>query len=210
MILLTCSSHGLALNVHTDLTFFDHIVPCGIADKAVTSVTREVSEGARWGGGAEPAEPAGGSSRGSPLDHRQGFSVGTSNSGGCALDAATNPGQDNGFPSYHHPERSASAINHPEPPLTLEATDRSRSRPDSALDLLYPRVISRFLEAFVDRLGYMDPPRSLFSAQSQAFGQENVSGAGSPAGVSLLEVVHVTVGDLDQPGSPVYVSGIGV
>jgi len=28
------SSHGFALNVHTDLSFFDHIVPCGLADKA--------------------------------------------------------------------------------------------------------------------------------------------------------------------------------
>ena len=28
--------------MHTDLSFFDHIVPCGIADKAVTSVQREL------------------------------------------------------------------------------------------------------------------------------------------------------------------------
>jgi len=33
--------HGLALNVNTDLHFFDHIVPCGIADKAVTSIEKE-------------------------------------------------------------------------------------------------------------------------------------------------------------------------
>jgi len=33
--------HGLALNVQPDLTYFDHIVPCGIADKAVTSIANE-------------------------------------------------------------------------------------------------------------------------------------------------------------------------
>ena len=31
--------HGLALNVHTDLAAFEHIVPCGIVGKPVTSVT---------------------------------------------------------------------------------------------------------------------------------------------------------------------------
>ncbi|MEX0686289.1 MAG: lipoyl(octanoyl) transferase LipB [Balneolales bacterium] len=30
--------HGLALNVNTDLDFFNHIVPCGIIDKKVTSL----------------------------------------------------------------------------------------------------------------------------------------------------------------------------
>jgi lipoic acid synthetase len=35
------SMHGLALNVHPDLTWFDRIVPCGIADKAVTSLEAE-------------------------------------------------------------------------------------------------------------------------------------------------------------------------
>ncbi len=34
--------HGLALNVNTDLSYFDHIVPCGIDDKAVTSMQREL------------------------------------------------------------------------------------------------------------------------------------------------------------------------
>jgi lipoyl synthase len=35
------SMHGFALNVAPDLAFFDHIVPCGIADKAVTSMAAE-------------------------------------------------------------------------------------------------------------------------------------------------------------------------
>ena len=34
--------HGLALNVETDLRDFEHIVPCGIADRPVTSMQREM------------------------------------------------------------------------------------------------------------------------------------------------------------------------
>jgi len=32
--------HGLALNVNTDISYFDYIVPCGIADKAITSMNK--------------------------------------------------------------------------------------------------------------------------------------------------------------------------
>lgn len=34
--------HGFAFNVNTDLSYFDHIVPCGISDKAVTSMETEL------------------------------------------------------------------------------------------------------------------------------------------------------------------------
>lgn len=34
--------HGFALNVNTDLKYFDHIVPCGITDKSVTSIQKEL------------------------------------------------------------------------------------------------------------------------------------------------------------------------
>ena len=33
--------HGLAFNVNTDLDYFRHIIPCGIQDKAVTSLAAE-------------------------------------------------------------------------------------------------------------------------------------------------------------------------
>jgi lipoyl(octanoyl) transferase len=35
------TSHGIALNVNTDLTFFNLIVPCGIESKPVTSMQKE-------------------------------------------------------------------------------------------------------------------------------------------------------------------------
>lgn len=36
------SMHGFALNVNTDLSFFEHIIPCGISDKQVTSMQKEL------------------------------------------------------------------------------------------------------------------------------------------------------------------------
>lgn len=34
--------HGFALNVNTDLNYFNYIVPCGITDKTVTSMEKEL------------------------------------------------------------------------------------------------------------------------------------------------------------------------
>ncbi|KAL0341306.1 UNVERIFIED_CONTAM: Octanoyltransferase LIP2, mitochondrial [Sesamum radiatum] len=38
------TSHGLAFNINPDLNYFKHIVPCGIADKEVTSLQKEVQQ----------------------------------------------------------------------------------------------------------------------------------------------------------------------
>ena len=36
------TTHGLALNVNNDLAWFDEMIPCGIRDKQVTSLAREL------------------------------------------------------------------------------------------------------------------------------------------------------------------------
>jgi lipoyl(octanoyl) transferase len=36
--------HGFAFNINTDLRYFDYIVPCGIQDKAVTSLEKELGK----------------------------------------------------------------------------------------------------------------------------------------------------------------------
>ncbi len=38
------SMHGFALNVNTDLSYFNHINPCGFLDKGVTSLEKELGE----------------------------------------------------------------------------------------------------------------------------------------------------------------------
>ncbi len=34
--------HGFALNVNTDLSYFENIIPCGIQNKQVTSMEKEL------------------------------------------------------------------------------------------------------------------------------------------------------------------------
>jgi lipoyl(octanoyl) transferase len=34
--------HGIGFNINTDLNYFNHIVPCGIDDKQVTSLEKEI------------------------------------------------------------------------------------------------------------------------------------------------------------------------
>ena len=38
------SMHGFALNVNTDLSYFNHINPCGFVDKGVTSLQKELGK----------------------------------------------------------------------------------------------------------------------------------------------------------------------
>ncbi|MEY4852129.1 MAG: hypothetical protein RIS99_524 [Bacteroidota bacterium] len=37
-----CTMHGIAFNINTQLEFFDHMIPCGIDDKSVTSIEKEL------------------------------------------------------------------------------------------------------------------------------------------------------------------------
>ena len=36
--------HGFALNINTDLSYFDNIIPCGIKGKGVTSMQKEIGD----------------------------------------------------------------------------------------------------------------------------------------------------------------------
>ena len=51
--------HGVALNVSSDLAMFGHIVPCGIADRGVTSFARRASRrrSPRWSTHSWPVPP---------------------------------------------------------------------------------------------------------------------------------------------------------
>ena len=36
--------HGFAFNINCDLSYFGNIIPCGIADKSVTSMQKELGD----------------------------------------------------------------------------------------------------------------------------------------------------------------------
>ena len=42
------SMHGFALNADCDLAWFDRIVPCGISDAGVTTLSAELGRPSRW------------------------------------------------------------------------------------------------------------------------------------------------------------------
>ena len=91
------SSHGVALNVNTDLTWYSHIIPCGTPDKEVTSIAKELGGsagsglGRKWmdrgvgkdGGGRESSSSSSGRGSGRNVDlfwsrsnGEEGFSTG--------------------------------------------------------------------------------------------------------------------------------------
>ena len=39
-----CTMHGFAFNINTDLSYFDHIIPCGIGDKGVVNLSELLEE----------------------------------------------------------------------------------------------------------------------------------------------------------------------
>ena len=69
------TSHGFALNVNTDLDYFRWIVPCGLADKGVTSLEKLLGRRVEIKGAVESVVEKFGEVFGMEMRSRQGLTV---------------------------------------------------------------------------------------------------------------------------------------
>ena len=69
------TSHGFALNVNTDLDYFRWIVPCGLADKGVTSLEKPLGRRVEIKGAVESVVEKFGEVFGMEMRSRQGLTV---------------------------------------------------------------------------------------------------------------------------------------
>ena len=123
------TTHGLALNVNTDLRWFDEMIPCGIPDKEVTSAgARDWRQPSRWRGSrmSWPGSLPPTSACGSPKAHRA--------SSVRPADGSSDRGRD-GRRALRHARRSGTRRAHRGRPLRPVANERlprlGRALPDA-------------------------------------------------------------------------------